>query len=261
MSRGGFFGVEYVGGMIELNFRLEAQDLAAFVKESKFTGAGSEAAQLARRGAVRSALQFHAMYGVAFAFAAWQLWLHHADQLIVGMFVMLVVVQAWTMWSTRRLKNYQRAADQYVESMMRSGAYDMFLQPCRYAFDESGVAAEAPDSRCYYSWRFVSGTEELPVGIGVHLANGSVIVLPKGQVESCVPAEEFVRQIQAWMAEHGRTDMEAMGSFLSDRDIDCLKCGYNLRGLVGASCPECGETLSLSALRQSAAAGDRKKRR
>ncbi len=29
-------------------------------------------------------------------------------------------------------------------------------------------------------------------------------------------------------------------SFLASQDIPCPKCGYNLRGLVGRCCPECG---------------------
>ncbi|GAB4385674.1 MAG: hypothetical protein Kow0022_12510 [Phycisphaerales bacterium] len=33
--------------------------------------------------------------------------------------------------------------------------------------------------------------------------------------------------------------------YLADRDIPCPGCGYNLRGLTGDHCPECGERLEL----------------
>lgn len=39
---------------------------------------------------------------------------------------------------------------------------------------------------------------------------------------------------------------DALRSFLADRDEPCPNCGYNLRGLQGAMCPECKLELSLS---------------
>ncbi len=34
--------------------------------------------------------------------------------------------------------------------------------------------------------------------------------------------------------------------FLSDRDVACPLCGYNLRGLTSPRCPECGRELQLA---------------
>jgi hypothetical protein len=36
-----------------------------------------------------------------------------------------------------------------------------------------------------------------------------------------------------------------LGLYLADRDVPCPSCGYNLRDLVQAACPECGEPLAL----------------
>lgn len=38
---------------------------------------------------------------------------------------------------------------------------------------------------------------------------------------------------------------ELIQSFLRDRTIGCPACGYNLRGLAGHGCPECGALLEL----------------
>ena len=41
-------------------------------------------------------------------------------------------------------------------------------------------------------------------------------------------------------------DTLLLRSFLAGRDISCPCCGYNLRGLQQATCPECGDHLSLA---------------
>lgn len=41
---------------------------------------------------------------------------------------------------------------------------------------------------------------------------------------------------------------EGLCEFLADRDAPCPRCGYNLRGLTGEACPECGMVLSVERL-------------
>ncbi|MCH7848632.1 MAG: hypothetical protein IIB53_09755 [Planctomycetes bacterium] len=43
----------------------------------------------------------------------------------------------------------------------------------------------------------------------------------------------------------GETDKSHLRAFLTDRDIPCPVCRYNLRGLPSTSCPECGAQLDL----------------
>jgi hypothetical protein len=40
-------------------------------------------------------------------------------------------------------------------------------------------------------------------------------------------------------------DAQNLLSFVAARDVPCPACGYSLRGLRGACCPECGERLEL----------------
>jgi hypothetical protein len=42
---------------------------------------------------------------------------------------------------------------------------------------------------------------------------------------------------------------DELRAFLAGRDVECPQCGYNLRGLRGAACPECGSALSFRMLR------------
>jgi len=43
----------------------------------------------------------------------------------------------------------------------------------------------------------------------------------------------------------GPSELEA---YLAARDVPCPGCGFNLRGLAGESCPECGDGITLAAL-------------
>lgn len=38
----------------------------------------------------------------------------------------------------------------------------------------------------------------------------------------------------------------ALADFLTERDVPCPACGYNLRGLASGNCPECRQPLVLS---------------
>lgn len=41
-------------------------------------------------------------------------------------------------------------------------------------------------------------------------------------------------------------DVVQLRNYLQDRDIECPRCGYNLRSLTGVQCPECGTRLVLA---------------
>src|ERR1043165_104303 len=45
---------------------------------------------------------------------------------------------------------------------------------------------------------------------------------------------------------------DALRTFLAERDVPCPKCGYNLRGLSGPTCPECNTLLALDDLENPA---------
>lgn len=49
---------------------------------------------------------------------------------------------------------------------------------------------------------------------------------------------------------HMGTAEAELREFLAGRDAPCPRCEYNLRGVVGSSCPECGLELSVVRLRE-----------
>lgn len=56
------------------------------------------------------------------------------------------------------------------------------------------------------------------------------------------------------LAEPGASD-ELLTQYLAQRDAACWGCGYNLRGVQGPSCPECGRTLELALSRPGTGRG------
>lgn len=44
-------------------------------------------------------------------------------------------------------------------------------------------------------------------------------------------------------------DRHGLRDYLAERDIACPGCGYNLRGLPGDACPECGKPVELARVR------------
>lgn len=50
------------------------------------------------------------------------------------------------------------------------------------------------------------------------------------------------------MARSPHSDLDSLREFLASCDAPCSGCGYNLRGLTQATCPECGRSISLRQL-------------
>ncbi|MBY0263560.1 MAG: hypothetical protein K2Q20_14535 [Phycisphaerales bacterium] len=52
-------------------------------------------------------------------------------------------------------------------------------------------------------------------------------------------SERMAREVREWLPINV-DDPDELREYLADHDVSCVKCGYNLRGLRGDACPECG---------------------
>jgi hypothetical protein len=58
------------------------------------------------------------------------------------------------------------------------------------------------------------------------------------------------------MAGAGQGQTDSFAAFIAERDVECPGCGYNLRGLLGRECPECGGRIGWGAFRASGPRSD-----
>jgi hypothetical protein len=113
--------------------------------------------------------------------------------------------------------------------------------------DESGVVIVAPKRELRLSWAMVVAHD---IGEYVLLSHGGAdgTFIPKAAFGSPAEAAEFVPLAMGWWRAAQMPPAERLARYLIDRDVACVGCGYNLRGVRDVRCPECGRALAMEEL-------------
>jgi hypothetical protein len=72
--------------------------------------------------------------------------------------------------------------------------------------------------------------------------------MPKRAFASRADAHAFLSQALAWWQAAQLPLGERIARYLGIADVACPACRYNLRGCRSATCPECGQPLTLEKL-------------
>ncbi len=67
---------------------------------------------------------------------------------------------------------------------------------------------------------------------------------PEPQTSTDTPLDTPLRAIRG-------DSPEALRAFLASRDVSCVGCGYNLQGIAGPRCPECGHVMAVEEFSRS----------
>jgi hypothetical protein len=149
-------------------------------------------------------------------------------------------------WGLPRIDPLARARIASLDQIRRMDL-SSHVGPVRVAMDEQGVEISAPSREFKLSWLAVTPHD---IGEYVTLSHGGAdgTIIPKRAFASRDEAAAFVAQGIKWWQAGQRPGAERLALYLSDRDLACPKCGYNLRGVGGDTCPECGEKLTFERL-------------
>jgi len=153
---------------------------------------------------------------------------------------------AFLYFALPRLNSLDKAKKDEVERVQR-----MDLSPytgtMTLAIDEIGVQFRSPNQELKLSWQVTAPTT---VGDFVIFQHGGqdTTIIPRRAFASESAAAEFLDQAVSWWHAAQLPHAERLTRYLADRDRACPRCKYNLRGMRGEACPECGESIRLESL-------------
>lgn len=247
--------------MIELRITSSPEDVAAFSKEAGDDLPGAKTYEAMNRHVIRQWSGVFVMYAVLFAFAAWKLYSHGADKVIVVMFLVLSVAQAYQIVAMRRQTRREESMRRTHEAWSAAGMYDMLRTPVLHRISETGIESSTDKYTTHYSWKCIDMVIETPNYVGAVMHSSSAFIFPKAVVQGTLPAADFLAQVQSWHRDHGPTNIDLIEQYTANRDVPCPSCEYNLRGIRSEVCPECSQKLDFDELRVAEVARHVKKRR
>jgi hypothetical protein len=118
----------------------------------------------------------------------------------------------------------------------------------KLTIDEFGVQVRSSYRELKLSWQAV----ERPTSVGGFILLSHITaygtIIPPHAFASQASATEFLDCASRLWQNAQLPHVERLERYLTDRDLPCPKCKYNLRNMRGESCPECGKAIKLDVL-------------
>ncbi|MEZ6241489.1 MAG: YcxB family protein [Phycisphaerales bacterium] len=113
------------------------------------------------------------------------------------------------------------------------------IGPVRVHCDAEGATWEDAHVTARYPWPAFRSIERLEGFVILTAFNDRCFLLPDRVFASQDELGRFTEACMAWNAQAGGVD-RAMVKLLASTHLACPACGYGLRGVSEARCPECG---------------------
>ncbi len=108
--------------------------------------------------------------------------------------------------------------------------------------DDRGAVYEDETVTATYAWpafREITTVDGYTIMVAF---NERGFIVPDRVFACAAERDGFVDDCRARNEATGGVDT-AVAAFLANRDLNCVGCGYQLRGVRGAACPECGKQI------------------
>lgn len=157
-----------------------------------------------------------------------------------------VVFAAFLYFALPRLNEIQKSQKNRIEqiSEMDLSAY---MGKRTVTMDENGVFLQSPEAESRISWRLVTPTIVSTFFV-LYDESEPISYLPSRCFASTSTRDELLEQAKQWHQAAQLPHALRLERYLADRDLPCPKCKYNLRGMNGEICPECGVSIQLETL-------------
>lgn len=164
----------------------------------------------------------------------------------IGGAILVVLMSLYTC----RLDTYIRAAKREAAKHVHKAEYGDRVGRIRVMIDETSVCIETAARQLRLAWSTVA-VHDLDEYVLISHGTGDGIVVPKRAFPTRTEAEAFAGWSQQWWQLGQMPMAERVARYLADRDVRCVTCGYNLRGITRDTCPECGAALTVEELQQA----------
>lgn len=135
------------------------------------------------------------------------------------------------------------ATETRIANTLRSEACRYHLGRVRLAVGPAGIDYRSPHHDTVQRWSGIADIQEDPDTVCIRRRDGAAYVAPRRVFASSGDATAFAAKARGWLEASGHGHGHALRAYLADRDVPCPACGYNLRGITTAACPECGAAL------------------
>jgi len=142
-------------------------------------------------------------------------------------------------WFFATLSRYRSEHKVLAQNWAAAGPLVSTQPPIELIVSAAGLNVRASWTWIHVRWREITGIHELKTGtLYTHGYRTPFLFLP---IDNTHPQHAAIAtMIRERVAQLGGPDANRVRLIVTDRDVGCPKCGYNMRGIESLICPECG---------------------